>query len=267
MISVAFDNNALQVFLLLFGRISGLLFLAPIIGHQAVPPLVRVLFSAFLAGILFIVGVTEGFQPPQTFGVFILLILQEVIFGLLLGFLTSMIFTGIGMGAQLMGLQGAFAFASVVDPLSQEQGTVIDQLYLLLAALIFLAVDGHHLILRGIEQSYHVVPIGEFTARTGPTGELLLDQVILITGGLFLTTSRIALPVLLPLLVADVAMAIIARSIPQMPVFLIGAPAKIGILLVVLLITLPPAVESMKIVFQVVISDFFTAMNAAGAGS
>ncbi len=267
MITVAFDNNALPVFLLLFARISGLLFLAPIIGHQTVPPIVRVLFSAFLAGILFIVGITNGFQAPETFGVFLLLILQEVIFGLLLGFLTSMIFTGIGMGAQLMGLQGSLAFASVVDPLSQEQGTVVDQLYLLLAALIFLAVDGHHVILRGIEQSYDIVPIGEFTARTGPTGELLLDQVINIVSGLFLTTFRIALPVLVPLIVADIAMAIIARSIPQMPVFLIGAPAKIGIMLILLLLTLPPAIEAMKIVFQLVISDFFAAMNAAVAGS
>ena len=267
MISVTFDNNSLQVFLLLFARISGLLFLAPIIGHQAVPPIVRVLFSAFLAGILFIIGIADGFEAPQTFGVFLLLILQEVIFGLLLGFLASMIFTGIGMGAQLMGLQGSFAFASVVDPLSQQQGTVIDQLYLLLAALIFLAVDGHHVILRGIEQSYNVVPIGEFMARTGPDGTLLLEEVINIVAGLFLTTLRIALPVLVPLIVADIAMAIIARSIPQMPVFLIGAPAKIALMLVLLLITLPPAIESMKIVFEIVISDFFTAMNAAGAGS
>lgn len=267
MITVPFDTNALQVFLLLFARISGLLFLAPIFGHQAVPPLIRALFAAFLAGILFLVGIGEGFPVPETFGVFLLLLLQEVVFGLLLGFLSSMIFTGIGMGARLMGLQGSFAFASVVDPFSQEQGTVIDQLYLLLAALIFLAIDGHHIIIRGVEQSYNVVPIGDFVARTGPTGELLLDQVITIIGGLFLTTFRIALPVLVPLFVADVAMGIIARSIPQMPVFLIGAPAKIGLLFIILLLTLPPAIESMKIVFQVVISDYFSAMNAAGAGS
>lgn len=267
MINVVFDTDALQAFLLLFARITGLLTLAPIIGHRAVPPQARILFSAFFAGLLFIAGITDGFQAPQAFGLFLLLILQETVFGLLLGFLTSLIFTGIGMGARLMGLQGSFAFASVIDPLSQEQGTVIDQLYLLLAALIFLAVDGHHVILRGLDQSYSIVPIGDFAARTGPDGQMLLDQVVNIVSGLFLTTFQIALPVLVPLLVADIAMAVIARSMPQMPVFLIGAPAKIGLLMIILIMTLPPAVESMKIVFQTVLTDFFATMSAAGAGT
>jgi flagellar biosynthesis protein FliR len=266
-INVAFDNDALLAFLLLFARISGLIMLAPIFGHRAVPAPTRVLFSAFIAGLLFIAGVTEGFLIPQGFGFFVLLLLQETVFGLLLGFLSSLIFTGIGMGARMMGLQGAFAFASVVDPLSQEQGTVIDQLYLLLAALIFLAVDGHHMIIRGLDQSYNIVPIGEFTARTGADGQLLLAQVLDTVRGLFITTFQIAFPVLVPLFISDIAMAVIARSMPQMPVFLIGAPAKIGLLLIMLIMTLPPAVEAMKLVFQAVLEDFFGAMNAAGVGS
>lgn len=263
MVTVGASLNDLQVVLLIFARLSAILSVAPIFGHAAVPPQLRALFGGFLAVIFFLTGAGGQIDVPAPFGVFLLLIVQEATFGLLIGFLSTFIFAGIGMAAQLIGLQASFGFTSVIDPLAQEQGTIIDQLYLLLAALVFLAVDGHHAFLRAIDRSYDLVPVGQFMARTGPEGDLLLKQVVGAVTALFEITIRIGLPILATLFITDLAMAIVARTMPQMPVFLIGAPAKILVTIVLLIITLPALLQAMTGVFNQVFVIMLQSMRAA----
>lgn len=265
MVTIGVGLQDLQVVLLLFARLSAIIAVAPIFSHPAVPVPVRSLFAGFFAVVLFMAGVGAQINVPAPFGMFLLLMLQEAAFGLLIGFLSTLLFTGIGMAAQLIGLQSSFGFTNVVDPLSQEQGSIIDQLYLLLAALIFLAVDGHHALLRAVGRSYDLVPVGQFVARTGPDGELLLDQVVRAIAATFEITLRIGLPVLAPLFIADLAMAILARTMPQMPVFLVGAPAKILVSIIILIITLPALLEAMTVVFNQVFVTLFQSMRAAAA--
>ena len=133
MLSLAVQE--LQVALLSFARLAAFLSLAPIIGHFAVPVPLRSLLAGFIAVTFVIAGLGGEMNVAAPFGIFLLLVVKEAGFGLLIGFLATLIFTGIGMAAQLVGLQSSFGFKSVVDPLSRERGTIIDQLYLLLAAL------------------------------------------------------------------------------------------------------------------------------------
>ena len=263
MISLGASLHDLQVVLLMFARISAIMTVAPIFGHRAVPAVVRALLGGFVAVLFYIAGVGGGIQVPAPFGVFLLLAVQEIAFGVLIGFLASLLFAGIGMAAELVGRQAAFGFANVVDPLSQEQGTIIDQLYLLLAALVFLAVDGHHALLRAIKRSYDFVPVGTFMARTGPEGDLLLNQVLNAVSLMFEITLRLALPALAVLFVVDLATAILARTIPQMPVFLVGAPAKLLVGLIILIVTLPPVLHVMTLSFEQVFVVMFQAMRVA----
>ncbi len=234
----------------MFARLTAFLSVAPLFGHFAVPVQIRTLLGGFIAVTFLIAGVGGDVIVPAPFGMFLLLLVKEVGFGLMVGFLTTMLFTGIGMAAQIIGMQSSFGFANVMDPLSREQGNIIDQLYLVLAVLVFLAVNGHHAMLRAIHKSYELVPIGQFFPRTGPEGDALLNQFIVAGTTMFEITLRIALPILVPLFIADIAMAIIARTIPQMPVFLIGAPAKIVIALTLLILTLPALLSAMTDVFD-----------------
>jgi flagellar biosynthetic protein FliR len=266
MLSVGFGLQDLQIALLMFARLSAFLSVAPIFGHFAVPVQLRTLLAGFIAVAFLIAGMGGDINVPAPFGMFLLLMVKEAGFGLLIGFLATLIFTGIGMAAQLVGLQSSFGFTSVLDPLSRERGTIIDQLYLLLAALVFLAVDGHHALLRAIHRSYELVPVGEFVLQTGPDGDMLLNAIIGATSAMFEITLRIALPILVPLFITDLAMAIVARTMPQMPVFLIGAPAKILIALTLLVITLPALLTSMTRVFTQVFMLIMQSMRVSVAG-
>lgn len=266
MLSLGFGLQDLQLALLMFARLTAFLSVAPIFGHFAVPVQLRTLLAGFTTVAFLIAGIGSDTTVPEPFGIFLLLMVKEVGFGLLVGFLATLVFSGIGMAAQLIGLQSAFGFTSVVDPLSRERGTIIDQLYLLLAALVFLAVDGHHALIRAIHRSYELVPIGNFVLQTGPDGDMLLNQIIDTTSAMFEITLRISLPILVPLFITDLAMAIIARTMPQMPVFLIGAPAKILIALTLLVVTLPALLASMTRVFTQVLTMIMQSMRVSVVG-
>ena len=220
-------------FIMVVARMSGLFLVAPLIASPLLPMRVRlmmlVVFSAMLTPVM-----ATGYVVPDSGSVLALGIGQEVIIGLAMGYAVSLIFAAIQVGANMIDLSSGFALANVVDPLSQSQGAVFGAFYTIVASLIFLAMNGHHMLIEGFVASYQLVPMNG-QLDVGALMSNLYEQF----GLLFANAFRIAAPVIVTLLLTDVVLGLVARVVPQMNVFFLGLPAKIGLGMTAIVLSLP----------------------------
>ncbi|MCJ7507515.1 MAG: flagellar type III secretion system protein FliR [candidate division Zixibacteria bacterium] len=235
MISI-FDYTAqqLQTFLLILLRVSGILIAAPIFGHQAVPRQIKIGLALILSFILVPLTSTVAVNFPQEIIPLGFFLAKELIAGLFIGFAFLLIFLGVQMGGSIVGLQIGFGLVSIFDPQSQEQISVIGELQFLLAMLFFLAINGHHILISSIFQSFKIIPPGAIQFSS-----LAAEKMVSMMAMSFVIAIKIAAPLLVTLFLTDVALGIIARTMPQMNVFIVGFPLKIGVGLLMLVFTLP----------------------------
>jgi flagellar biosynthetic protein FliR len=133
------------------------------------------------------------------------------------------------VGAELAGLQMGYGIATVFDPTSGRQISLIGQLYAVVALLIFFAVDGHHLLLYALVESFRLVPSLTFY----PSGDLV-DGLMRLAGAMFVTGVQVAMPVVAAMLLANAALGILGRVVPQMNVLLMSFPITMGLGLLVI---------------------------------
>ena len=221
-------------FMLVIARLSGLFLIAPVFSSQMIPVRIKVMMLAALAAT--ITPIVMGQAPPMPAGVIDLLgsILLESIVGLAIGFTVALVFTAVQVGASFIDTAIGFSMANIVDPLNNIQASVLGSFYSLVATLAFLSVNGHHWLLAGFRQSYEVVPIGAV-----PDIPRMSENLFAAFGSLFAIAFQIAAPVLVTLILVDVVLGIVARVVPQMNVFFVGIPLKIGVGLTAVILTLP----------------------------
>lgn len=215
-----------QVFFLVLVRVLMILMIAPILGTGRFPAQVRIGLALFLAAMLLpIQPQREQAWEALRFGV---CVGQEVVTGLMVGFASTIAFTGVQMAATFIGLQSGFRMASMLNPnlsdVIQQRGSSLEQIYTILVVMLFLTVDGHHWVLVGIQRTFQLVPAGEFALSP-----FSLDRLLALTGMMFDTALFLAIPVLGTLLLVSLALAIVARAVPQVQVVFLGAPLKMGL--------------------------------------
>jgi len=219
--------------LLVLARVAGLLVAAPILGHLLLPRLVRAGLAIVLALALAPV-VAAPTTLPTTLLALIGALAVETAFGLLLGFIAELVFAGVQLGAQLAGMQIGFGLDNLIDPGNNSQSTVVAHWYRLLALLVFLALDVHHLLLEALIASFQSAAPGSLAA-----GRIRVEGVLAAAGDVFSLGVRIAAPVLIALLLTNAVLGVIARTIPQVNVFVVGFPLNVGVGLVVMGAALP----------------------------
>ncbi len=219
-----FSQSELMRFLLILARVSPLMITAPIWGSQLVPGQVRVFIAVLITGLL--LPVVRGPLPADlTYSVYPLLfaVSLELLLGFLLAYIALLLFAAAQFGGQLVDIQIGFGLANVIDPMTSAQVTLIGQLHYLAALLVFLLLDGHHLLLRGLAETFNVAPLG----RPLPS-ELPLLLVVKRGGRLmFLLAAQIAAPALTAIFMTNVALGLTSRMLPQMNIFLVGLPLNI----------------------------------------
>ena len=141
--------------------------------------------------------------------------------GLGIGFVANLIFAAVAMAGEMADLQTGLALAALVDPSSEERTAIIGQFQLLMAWLVFFLCNGHQVLLRGLAQSLVILPLGEAALPPGPpVGPLALISRT------FVVALQIGAPVLGSVLVTDIALGLLARSVPQMNLLVIGLPIE-----------------------------------------
>jgi flagellar biosynthetic protein FliR len=209
--------------LLLMLRVSGILVAAPIFSHRSVPNIIKI--GLIIITSLIILPTLTPLKinlPADLLGLVVVLI-KEVAAGLAIGFSAQMLFIGVQFAGDLIGLQMGFGIVNVMDPNSESQVPLVGQFQLIIATLIFLSLDGHHLVLSSIINSVKVIPLGQ-VAFSNLSAELVIRAgVNTLAQGI-----KLGAPCIVTLFLLDVALGIVARTVPQMNVFIVGFPLKIG---------------------------------------
>ena len=226
-------------FLLILFRITGMMVSAPILSMQTIPLQAKIGLGVCTALILFPLYAAKLVVPTDLIQ-FTVIAMQETSIGLLIGFVSSLLFTGLQMAGEYISFQMGLSVANVLDPITQTQVPVMGQFFFYFAALLFLTLNMHHVLLLGVDKSFQALPLGHFfgEAATASTGAMA-ERFMHLGGLMFISSLLIGVPIMGVLLVTEIALSFVAKVMPQMNVFMVGIPLKVGIGLVLIATCLP----------------------------
>lgn len=235
-------------FLLVMFRIGGLMIAAPFFTQTGLPVQVKVLLSVMLSFIFFsLYGLNAKVVPAHDMWQFTGVAFQEFAIGMMLGFLAQLMMSAIQLAGAHISLQSGLSIANSLDPISNTQMPVLGQLYFMMGMVLFLSLDMHHTLIMAVAKSFEYLPLAHgLPAHLGP----LTNQFMHLTGQMFASSVMIVLPVFGTLLAMEVALAFMAKIMPQMNVFMVAIPMKILVAFVLIVITLPFSVETMGKLFD-----------------
>ncbi|OQX91500.1 MAG: flagellar biosynthetic protein FliR [candidate division Zixibacteria bacterium 4484_95] len=215
-------------------RVGGIMTVAPVFGHRNIPKMLKISIIFIISIVILPTVPSLPVNLPSDLFSLIGILAKEVTAGLLIGFTSLLLFFAVQFGGNIIGLQMGFGIVNVIDPNSSAHVPIIGQFQFLLAILIFLAIDGHHLVLSAVINSFQAIPLGQINFSK-------LSAEIIVRAGVDTLASAIKLsaPCIVTLFLVDVAMGIVARTVPQMNIFIVGFPLKISIGLVMLGISFP----------------------------
>jgi flagellar biosynthesis protein FliR len=220
-------------FFLVLARVSPLFVLAPLFSSKMIPARVRgivaVALSIGLTGVAMHGQHVPG-QPLPVAG----LILVNVLVGGAFAFAVAAVFTGIQAAGGLLDITSGFSFGATVDPINGNQGGVLTQFYSLVGLALFLAIGGDAWMLRGVAKTFTLVPLTD-----APQLGRLVSGAEIAFSSIFLSALEVAAPALLALLITDVAFGVVSRVVPQLNVFAVAFPLKVGVALLVVGASLP----------------------------
>jgi flagellar biosynthesis protein FliR len=230
----------LVLFVMIFVRCMSLISLAPVLGHVSVPTQVKIGLGMFMAIVLYPLMAARHPDIDLRLLPMAILAVQESFTGLLIGFAMGLVFAGVRAGGEIIGFDLGLSIATAFDPETGSNNIIGAFLYLTML-LVFILIDGHHFVLQAIVLSYDVIPLGGFSV-SGPVAE----QLLRMTGLMFVVGLKCAAPIIVASFLMNVALAILSRVAPQVNVFIVSFPVKIGVGVVVLMTAAPLLVYAFK---------------------
>lgn len=243
--------------LLIFARSTGLTVTAPVFSHRTVPAQLRVALALGLA--LVMLPVLGGTAVDRSLPALVPVLVSELAVGMLLGFVAALAFSAVQLAGALLDADLGFSMANLLDPGSGEPTALVGSLKQMLALILFLALDGHHLLLRAVLDSYTALPIAGLSL-----GEPAWQLVIGAVGAMFQAGFQLAMPVLAALFAATVALAVVSRSVPQLNLFVVGMPAKLAAGLILVVLALPLDVPALTHLVQETMTSLARALPLLG---
>jgi flagellar biosynthetic protein FliR len=219
-----FDSSEVVAFVLVLVRMAGLFLTAPVFSSKNINVMVK---AAWILLVTFLIFPVVDFKPenlPSPGLALGLTVIREVLVGLSIGMGASMILSGIQMAGQIADTQMGLGLANVIDPMTNTQVSVMGQFFYTVSILVFLAVDGHHMLIQALVDSFSVVPLGQahFTPALGTKMMSLFSQM-------FFVSFRVGAPIIGALFITNMALGVVARTVPQMNVFIVGLPLNLGV--------------------------------------
>ncbi|WP_050614791.1 flagellar biosynthetic protein FliR [Bacillus testis] len=253
--------QAFPGFLLVLVRVSCFFVTMPIFSYKTVPAMQRIGLSIFLAWIMYY---TLDIPKIELDSRFILLVLKEATVGLMIGFIAYMILAAIQIAGGLIDFQMGFSIANVIDPQTGAQSPLTGQYLYTFSLLFLLATNGHHLLLDGIFNSYSFIPIDQLFIHFG--NEHMFWFVVKSFNKAFIIAFQMALPVVGSLFIVDIALGILARTVPQLNIFVVGMPVKLIVSFVVLFIVMGVFMSGVAQLFKYTLVTMRGLMQWMGGG-
>jgi flagellar biosynthetic protein FliR len=227
------DRNTLVGFILVLARVSPLFLLAPPFSSSMVPVRARVIVAVAIA-----IGLSplalHGQAIPADAMKIVVLALKEIVVGLGFALCIACLFAAVDAAGSMIDTQIGLNFGSLINPVDNTQSGSMSQLYAMVGILVFIVIDGEAWVIRGLSRTYELVPM-----LSMPSITKLTAAVSSAFAGIFTAALEVAAPVLLALILTDVAFGVVSRVVPQMNIFAVGFPAKIIVGLLVVAAALP----------------------------
>ena len=239
---------SVTVLLLIIARVSAFFVILPLFSHRTIPASHRIAFAVMLSWMMYY---TMDVEPFEFNGDYLFLVAKEVIVGLFIGLLAYIILTAVQIAGSFVDFQMGFAIANIIDPQTGAQSPLLGQFFNTLALLLMLALNAHHLLLDGIFYSYQFIPM-EFVWP--PFGEPGFAEFIMRTfTAVFAIAFQMSIPIVATLFLVDIALGITARTVPQLNIFVVGFPIKIGVSFLVLIVMMGVMMNVIKNLFEIMI--------------
>jgi flagellar biosynthetic protein FliR len=226
-------GNELAGFILVLARVTPLFFIAPLFSSAMIPPRVRGIIAVAIA-----LGLTpiamHGQSVPAAPLPLAELVIEALLVGLGFAFALAVLMAAIESAGAMIDVVSGFSYGQLINPMNGEQSAVIARFYSLVGTLIFVVIGGEAWTLRGLGRTFQLVPLA-----SAPRISSLVGGAENVFGQVFTAALEIAAPVLVALLVTDVAFGIVSRVVPQLNVFAVGFPVKVAVALLVVGASLP----------------------------
>lgn len=215
-------------------RITSIMMVVPVYGYTAIPVTIRMALSFLVTCFIFPlhpeIAVTFGSGIIEFFGA----VVKEVVIGVSVGLVTTFIFHGIMFAGHVIGHSMGFTMINVLDPQTQANVPIISQILNLFVIILFLLVGGHHFLIMAIDEMFVRIPIG-----AGVLTSELVEGFTRLSADIFVIGVKLGAPVLVAILVTEFVLGFLARTVPQMNVWILGFPLKIGVGLFTMALSLP----------------------------
>lgn len=229
------EVSHVQQFLLVFFRMGGIFVTAPVFGSASIPVPVKIWLSFLMAVLVYPMVDAAAIELNPNLGAYTFAVAAELAVGIVIGLAAQVLFVAVQMGGLVIGQEMGLTLANVIDPVTNEQVSVIAQFKLLMAILIYLAVDGHHLLVRAAVGSFETIPLAG-TAIDAPAALYLADHMVV---EMLRTAMQIAAPALVALFLVTIALGFMARTVPEMNIFAVGFSVRLLLGFIVVALAIP----------------------------
>lgn len=235
----------ISVLLLIFVRVSAFFVTIPLFSYKTIPSQLKIVLAFVLSWMMYYTFSIEAFTIN---GDYLLLVLKEAIVGLVLGLVVYIVFSAVQIAGGFIDFQMGFAMANIVDPQTGAQSPLMGQFFNFLLLLVFLAINGHHLVLDGIFYSYQFMPIDQFFPKFGDAESI--EYIMKLFVAVFAIAFQMSAPIIATLFLVTLALGITGKTVPQLNIFVVGFPIKIAVGFILLIIMMGVMVEVMGNVIE-----------------
>ena len=235
-VDLGFVEIQVFAYLLVLFRVSGLVMTAPFFGSRNIPMQLQIGIAMFLAYLVAPVVDKSALMMPPSLGYLGLAVMAELAVGIMIGFAAAMIFAAVQLAGHYMDQELGIAMANVIDPINAEQVTVIGQFKYMLALAVFILMDAHLLVIQTLVHSFKDIPLAGFVF-TDALGRQITGNLIT---EMFIMSVKLSAPIVVVMLITTIAMGFLARTVPEMNIFILGFSLRIIVGFAVMIIMVQP---------------------------
>ena len=246
----------LNSFILIFVRTAAMIFFIPFLGARNVPRVFKIGLALLISLILISIVKIDATIISADLLTLTAGIAGEIIIGFTIGLISKLVFSAMEMAGEIIGFQMGFSIVNVIDPQTSTHVPIIGQFHTILATLIFLTINAHHLFIAAIAESFTLVP----PMRLALTNQMFAG-IMTLSRDIFVLAIRIGAPVIVALFITNIALAIVSKTMPQMNVMMVGFPITIAGGLLIMVLSLPLFANLVQRAFEGMKGDFFNILS------
>lgn len=247
-----------ETFFLVLTRVTAFYAFAPVFGGASIPNMAKAGLGALTALVIFPAVDISHFPLKNDLATFAIVVAAEALLGLTMGFVCNLTFEGIRLAGSIYDTQLGFGIVSVVDPEAETEISLMAMFKYFVSVLAFLALDGHHYLIRALVISFRRIGIGTYVISGRTASNLVLDFSAMFEVGL-----QVAVPLMGAIILATVVLGILAKATPRIQIFLLSFPLRIYIGLTTLLYLMPSLVKYFRRLFDTMGVDLLTIIRSA----